>query len=191
MKRFEKLNKFEAHYKSVMIYAPKMLANDALNFFLDRFKDQAWIGYSREPWLPRKKQSRWSKTPRNKGRAILIDRGRLRRSIRITMVQSMMARIGTDVPYAAAHNNGLRLGFIQQVKSYERKLTKLGIVATKSLKTRTNIKFGRVQTGKTRVRAHTRKIDMKLPKRQYMGKSPYLAKQLSRRLLAEIKKGLR
>jgi phage gpG-like protein len=185
------LKEVEQHFKQVLQYAPGMLGNDAVNFFLDRFKDQAWLGDTREPWKPRKAQSKWGKTPRNKGRAILIDSGRLRRSIRIVSNSGGTVTIGTDVPYAKAHNEGSRLGLIQNVKSYTRKLNRTGIVKHTTLKNRSNITFGRVQTGTTTVAAHTRRINQNIPRRQFMGSSPYLTKQLQRRLMAELMKGLR
>ena len=185
------LKEVEQHFKEVMLYAPGMLGNDAVNFFLDRFKEQAWLGDSREPWKKRKVNSNWGKTPRNNGRAILIDIGRLRRSVRITSVHAMSVTIGSDVPYAQAHNEGSRLGLIQSVKSYTRKINKTGIVKITSLKNRSNIKFGRSQMGQTTVKAHTRKINQNIPRRQFMGSSPYLTKQLERRLTAELMKGLR
>ena len=184
-------DRIQRHFKEVLLYAPGMLGNDAVNFFLDRFKDQAWIGNGREPWQPRKAVTRWGKTPRNKGRALLVDTGRLRRSIRITSVHLMEVTVGSDVPYAKAHNEGMRLGLIQNVKAHKRKVTKLGITGRKELKTKTNIQFGRVQTGETIVRAHKRRIDQRIPKRQFMGNSPFLANQLKRRLTAELMKGIR
>lgn len=185
------LKEVEQHFKEVLQYAPALLGNDAVNFFLDRFKEQAWLGDSRVPWKPRKAISKWGKTPRNNGRAILIDSGRLRRSIRIVSTGNMQVTIGTDVPYAQAHNEGMRLGFIQSVRSYSRKINKTGIVKTKSLKSRTNITFGRIQKGTTIVKAHTRRINQNIPRRQFMGESQYLTKLLQRRLTAELMKGLR
>lgn len=185
------LREVEQHFRNVLLYAPGMLGNDAVNFFVDSFRKQGWQGASFEPWVKRKAVTRWGKTPRNNGRAILVDSGRLRRSIRITSVHAMNVTIGTDVPYAKAHNEGLRLGFIQNVRSYTRKVTKLGITKKTQLKTRTKVEFGRVQTGETTVKAHKRKVDMKIPKRQFMGYSPVLDTQLRRRLTAELMKGLR
>lgn len=178
-----------AGFRRVIQYAPGILANDALNFFLDSFKKQGWLGTTFTPWPARKVATKWGKTKRNKGRAILIDSGRLRRSLRITRVSQGSAYIGTDVPYAKAHNEGLRLGFIQQVKAHSRKKTKRGITSKKTLKTRTKVTFGRVNTGATiSVSAHSRRVDMRLPKRQFMGYSPYLDTKLKRRLMAELMK---
>ena len=135
------LNAVERHFKQVLQYAPGMLGNDAVNFFLDRFKEQAWLGTSREPWQKRKAFTAWGKTPRNKGRAILIDTGRLRRSIRITQVSQMTVTIGTDVPYAKAHNEGMRLGLIQSVRSHTRKVNKTGIVKKNIFKNKNQYKI--------------------------------------------------
>jgi phage gpG-like protein len=171
-------------------HAPTILGNDAVNFFLDSFKKQGWLGNSFTPWPARKIVTRWGKTKRNNGRAILIDSGRLRRSIRVTSATSNAIKIGTDVPYAKAHNEGTRIrGVIQQVSAHTRKKTRAGITSKKTLKTRSNITFGRINTGASiQVKAHTRRIDMRLPKRQFMGYSPYLDKALKRRLMAELMK---
>lgn len=186
------VKQMEQHFKKVLLYAPAMLGNDAVNFFFDSFKNQGWLGSSFQPWVKRKAVTKWGATPRNNGRAILVDTGRLKRSIRITSIHHNNVTIGTDVPYAKAHNEGLRLGFIEQVRPYERRVTKLGISSKKQLKTKSNIKFGRVDTGNTiQVQGHRRRVNMKLPQRQFMGNSPYLAERLNRRLQAELMKGLR
>ncbi len=185
------LKQVEQHFKEVLLRAPVFLANDAVNFFLDRFKEQAWLGDTREVWKPRKAHTKWGKTPRNNGRAILVDTGRLRRSIRTISVSSMSAVVGTDVPYAQAHNEGVRLGIIQSVRSHQRSINKTGIVKRTSLKTRSNITFGRITTGSTVVKAHTRRINQNIPRRQFMGESPYLTKLLTRHLTAELMKGVR
>jgi phage gpG-like protein len=185
------LNELEKHFKGVLKDVPVLLGNDAVNFFKDSFKNQGWLGNSFQPWKPRKTVTKWGKTPRNNGRAILVDSGRLRRSIRVTSIQAMRIVIGTDVPYARAHNEGVRLGLIQKVKEYKRNLTKLGITSKKQLKSRSNIEFGRVATGQTTVKEHTRRINQNIPQRQFMGYSPYLQKRLERRFQAELTKGLR
>ena len=167
-KNFE-LAEIEAKFKSVLTYAPAMLGNDAVNFFLDSWKRQAWLGDTLEPWQPRRNVN-WGGRKNNKGRAILVQSGRLRRSIRITSIQGLRVTIGTDVPYARAHNEGLRLGEIQQVKGFTRKKP-LG--------------------GTTTVKPFTRRINQNIPKRQFMGDSPYLSKLLERRLKAEFMKQFR
>jgi len=93
------LNKYEKHFKQVLQYAPGMLGNDAVNFFSDNFKRQGWLGNRLEPWRKRRSNAR-----RNKGRAILVDSGRLRRCIRVTSIGA-----DTDVPYVNTHNEGFKL----------------------------------------------------------------------------------
>lgn len=168
------LRQIEQRFKKVMLYAPVMLGNDAVNFFKDSFKRQGWLGNSFQPWKPRKTVTKWGKTPRNKGRATLVDTGRLRRSIRLVKASNLMAVIGTDVPYARAHNEGVRLGEIQQVKAHERFTYKKQRLVKPS-----------------KVIAHYRRINQNIPQRQFMGQSQYLTKQLQRRLTAELMKSLR
>ena len=61
----------ESHFKRVIQYAPGMLGNDAVNFFLDRFRYQQWLGYTTENWKARKQAA-----GRNKVRALLVQSGR-------------------------------------------------------------------------------------------------------------------
>jgi phage gpG-like protein len=183
MARNFNLKATEAHFKQVLLYAPAMLGNDAVNFFLDNFKRQGWLGNRLEPW---KKRKRNKKRP---GRAILVDSGRLRRSIRITSIHAGTVTIGTDVPYAKAHNEGFR--GVVNVKAHTRGKYAKSKVGTGKLtkKGKERMKTVTSKTGEGTVKAHTRKVNM--PRRQFMGSSPYLTKQLQRRLQAELMKGLR
>jgi len=79
----------------------------ALAFFDDSFKNQGF-GRGVEKWAPRKPVYRRGKQ-QGLGRAILIKKGRLRRSIRGTMANNMVI-VSTDVPYAQVHNEGGRAG---------------------------------------------------------------------------------
>lgn len=181
------LKKVEAHFKSVLIYAPGMLGNEALNFFQDSFRQQGWLGDRFTPWQKRKFDGK------RKGRAILVDTARLKRGNRIVSNSGGVVIIGNDAEYAKPHNDGFRGTVTQTVRSHKRKSTskKLTIVRTKSLKNRTNIQFGKYQTGEHLVKQHTRTMRLNLPQRRFMGNSPYLTKKLSRILQAEFNKGLR
>ena len=178
------LNKVEAHFKQALQYLPGMLGNDAVNFFLDNFKRQGWIGTSIEPW-----RQRSSKAKRNKGRAILIQSGRLRRSIRITGITGGTVAIGTDVPYARAHNEGFT--GIVNVKAHSRnRFTKEKLGSGKFTKSgKERMKTVQRISGSGMVKAHTRKVN--IVRRQFMGESPYLTKILQPRITAELMKGLR
>lgn len=178
------LKQVEAHFKAVLGYAPGMLGNDAVNFFLDSFKRQGWLGSSFEPWAKRK-----SNAKRNKGRSILIDTARLKRSIRITGISAGVVTIGTDVPYAKAHNEGFKgtvnVSAFKRNRYTREKLGSGKFTSTGKERMKTVQRIG--STGD--VKAHTRRVN--IVRRQFMGNSPYLQKQLSRRLQAELMKGLR
>lgn len=112
-------------------------------------------------WKPRSPHAK-----RNKGRAILVDTGRLRRSIRIVGRGPGWAVVGTDVPYAEAHNSGL---------------TKTGAVSVKAFQRRS--RRGKIH----RVNAHTRNVSINIPRRQFLGTSDGLNSAIS----AEFTKRLR
>jgi phage gpG-like protein len=149
----------ERQFRSVYLRLPILLGNEAVNFTLDNFRLQGFMGHTFQRWLP-VRQSRWGKK-RSTGRSILIGTGRLRRSIRIIQVNADSVTIGSAVKYARAHNEGLRLGVIQSVKSFTRK-------------------------DGSNVSAHARRINQNIPRRQYMGNSPYLNARLRRIAVAEF-----
>lgn len=186
--------------KAAFTRLPKIVGNEGKNFFLQRFQQQNWLGNRTEPW-PQRKAGKWGKKGRNrKGRALLVMTGRLRRSLRYT-ANADVIRYYTDLPYARAHNEGFRGTVTQNVKSFKRVQT-LGGIAAKFGKGR-QFTTGAVSTLKTRrervlkvktdvtVKAHVRKVKMNLPKRQFMGNSPYLTNTLKRVITAEIMRALK
>lgn len=167
---------------------PEQAAALAVNFSKERFRAGNWLDNGTEPWKKRGKS--WKKDNR-KGRAILVDTGRLRRSIRKVSVTSDRAVIGTDVPYARAHNDGFRGAVQQQVRSHNRSLTHAGIIRGKELKRSTRISVGRIKHGNTIVKAFTRTIHQNTPRRRFIGPSAVLNKQLERLMTAEIIKSMK
>lgn len=163
MEPHQQIQLLARQYRGVYARLPLIVGNEAVNFTLDNFRLQGFMGNTFQPWLSRKQG--WRKDKR-KGRNILIDSGRLRRSIRITQLGPAHVAIGTDVKYARAHNEGLRMGIIQSVHGY----------------TRRNGSF---------VTQHTRRIDQNIPKRQFMGDSQYLRARLKRVVMAEFMREIR
>ena len=94
---------FQQKVKDNLKRFPVLSASEAQNFFLDSFKKQAWFGETNEVWKRRKPTAK-----RNKGRALLVDTGRLKRSIRIKQASWSGVIIGSDVQYAGVHNEGFR-----------------------------------------------------------------------------------
>lgn len=152
---------------------PPVLATVCVNFFKDSFRRQGWRDKGLQLWVKRKNNRGSS------GRGILIKRGHLRNSIRKLIATWKLIEVGTDLPYAAVHNEGFN-GTVQVRQhtrnQYEKKrttITRKGIYDIKTRQEATRTKVDKVATGtKFNVRAHTRK--MNIPQRQFMGDSEML-----------------
>lgn len=149
---------------------PIKIGDTAVLFSKQRFAQSNWIDNRVEYWKPRQARTRWGRTPRNKGRALLVDTGRLRRSIRIMGKTASSVTIGSDVSYAKAHNDGFRGSVAQRVSSHLRR---------------------KPSGGTTTVQAHDRTIQQKLPRRRFIGQSQYLTKQINRLIASEIQKAIK
>jgi phage gpG-like protein len=175
------LHRQRQELKRVMLTLPSVVGDLALQFIDARFRAGGWYDGAFIPW-----DARSPKAKRNKGRALLINTGRLRRSIRISKLTSSSVTIGTDVPYARVHNEGFN--GVVNVKAHERgqfSKSKRGTGKfTKSGKERMQTMTSR--TGSSMVQAHTR--NMRMPKRQFMGNSQYLNNLLQRKITTEIYK---
>ncbi len=150
---------------------PMKLGAEAVKFSMQRFRSQNWKGNNRQPWKRRKGN-------KSKGRGILVKSGRLRRSIRILGVRPGEVIIGTDVPYAEAHNEGFR-GTVTVGAHSRNKYSK-------TTGKKNGRKVSRKYESSTTVKAHKR--NMNLPKRQFIGDSPALTRELKNRIDLEIKK---
>lgn len=98
----KKIAQAKREFLKVLDQMVPVMGNDALNHFKDSFTNQGFTNESTEKWKPRKRQDR--KRP---GRAILIDTGRLRRSLRYSRLRQYTVQIQSNVPYANRHNEGL------------------------------------------------------------------------------------
>ncbi|MBT1702943.1 phage virion morphogenesis protein [Chryseosolibacter indicus] len=159
----EGIRLLQGRFKGVMTRLPVLIGNVAVNFSLDNFRRQGFLSNTLERWPARRRGWRKDNRP---NRNILINTGRLRRSIRIIRVTPSMVVVGSDVKYARVHNEGMRIGQIQSVKGHTRK------------------------NGST-VKPHTRRIDQNIPRRRFMGNSPYLNAMISRTVSAEFMKALK
>lgn len=160
------IKELESRFKGVLVRLPAIAGNEVVNFALDNFKKQGFLGNSFQPWAKRKTFGSWGKANSREGRALLVKTGQLRRSIRVTSITTNSVTVGSNVPYAKTHNEGLRLGFIQTVKPFTRK------------------------NGQS-VKQHSRRIDQRIPARPFLADSPYLTAKLKRVITAEIMKALR
>lgn len=131
-----------------------------LQWFDDSFQKQGFTDASFKAWEKRKE-------PDNRpGGAIMIDTTFLRKSISVLNQSGNQIEFGTHVPYAGLHNNGERQRAIQNVRA-----------------------FHRTRKGKReQVQSHTRKRDVKYPKRQFIGESQLMMQGLDNWLCMEIQK---
>jgi phage gpG-like protein len=148
---------------SAIVALPNKIATEAVNFSKERFVQQNWVDSTTQSWAKRK-NSRGS-ARRNKG-AVLVDSGRLKRSIRKIEVSPTLVVIGTDVSYAKAHNNGFRGR--KQVKTYNKRSSKGNVY---------------------KVRAHT--VNVNLPRRRFLGESAVLNQRIERMATAEITRAIK
>ena len=134
---------------------PNMVAIEAVNFSKERFVQKNWVDRSRVAWKKRERKDRGS---------LMTKSGRLKRSIRKLSYTRNSVTIGTDVPYAEAHNEGAVINQSVNIKSH------------------TRTRKGR----ESRVKAHKRRRIIKLPKRQFIGESAILLRRIERLVQREI-----
>lgn len=170
--------------KEILLTLPIKVGDTAVLFSKQRFKEQSWVDNSTQPWKARKAGAK-----RNRGRALLVDKGRLRRSIRVIRTTGDSVTIGSDVPYAQAHNDGFK--GIVQVKAHKRTKWKKSKVESGTLTKKGNKSMKTVTTanGEYQVEAHSKKMNM--PRRRFMGKSAALDKQIKRLITSQIMKAFK
>ena len=169
-------NRIQSQVATAIRQLPAQLGAEAVRYSMQRFREQGWDG---APWRSRKPGSK-----NNNGRALLVQSGRLRRSIRITGKTTNSVTIGSDVPYARIHNEGFN--GTENVRSFTRNRYTSSKIGTGKL---TKTGKERMQTVKTitstsKVKAFMRR--MRMPRRQFMGSSPYLIRNLNRIVTARF-----
>lgn len=140
---------------------PHIVAETATEYFKDRFKKQNW---DNKPW---KELSPGYAAKKTRGQNRILTRtGALQASIKPAVVspQRVVISAGNSrVPYARAHNEGLSIRGIAEVRSY------------------TNRNF--MGKGKAvKIKAHSRAFNVQMPRRQFMGHSQFLNAVLMERI---------
>ncbi|MEO6176790.1 MAG: phage virion morphogenesis protein [Flavobacterium circumlabens] len=173
-----------------LIKARKALPNEvavlAVKFSKDRFREQAWLDNNKEPWKARKQRRAGGK---RKSQTILVNTGRLKRSIRKVKADQNVVIIGTDVPYAEIQNNGGKITASANVRSYTKK--------AHSRKAHSRSRKGNVESvaaqnvASHRVKAHRRKMNTTIPQRQFIGNSAKLARDIEKLIVDRFEKAMR
>lgn len=146
----------------------------AVNFSKERFIKKNWLDDREYPW---------PKTKKRKG-STLIKSGRLKRSIRQVHIGADYVIIGTDVPYARPHNDGLTIEGTEQVRSHDRRSHKRKAYTRAGKR----IKAGTVRAHS--VKSHTRKFKRSFVQRQFIGQSQHLNNQITEMIQNELKKAI-
>ncbi|MFD2566090.1 phage virion morphogenesis protein [Pseudotenacibaculum haliotis] len=149
---------FEKLGRKVVSDAVRYSSVHALNFFKDSFQKQGWTDTSYQAWDKRKNDTRT-------GGALLVQTGNLRDSLQILSRSKLTLVFGTNAPYSQVHNEGGTLTIPITPKS------------------RKFFWFMFKSTGQSywKWMALTKKDRMiiKMPKRQYIGHSETLMRELN------------
>lgn len=140
---------------------PRVIGQEAVNFAKDNFRRQGFQDNPFQKWKQRKPGA-----ARNKGRAILVDTGRLKRSIRVTRTTATKVYIGSNVDYAEAHNEGAHIFGAQRVRKHHR----------------------RTRSGMVQVKAHFRTANTRIPRRRFIGASDELNRRINRKIRLRLLK---
>ena len=144
----------------------------AVNFSKERFRNKNWVDRTREKWPNRKRKSRGT---------LLSKSGRLKRSIRKLAHGNYYVFIGTDVPYAQIHNEGGEIKKTVSVRAHSRSRAV----------TRGNGRARKPKKPTGKVKAHTRKMNLTIAKRQFLGNSAVLTRRIERHMYKQIEKELK
>lgn len=184
----QSLDQLVASFKAATAKLPRIVGNEVVNFTLENFKRQGFLGATFQPWKKRKSPTKWGTKPKRNNRAILVDTGSMRRATRISQATWDVIKVINSDPKAKVHNEGAR-GWIQQrVHSYQRNVSRVAEVA--SIKSH-RVSSKRVSTGTVTVKAHKRYINQNIPQRKFLGDSPYLRRNIERAISLEIMKALK
>lgn len=141
---------------------PVIIEVEGLNFIKKNFEDEGFNTTGLEKWKAR--------VDKDTSRSLLVGHStggnKLRNSFRTRRTTNSVHFI-TYKDYAQIHNEGGRINGTFGVRSHKRK-TRSGRVAT--------------------VKSHSRTVDFTMPKRQFMGKSPYLVNKISNQLTKTLDK---
>jgi phage gpG-like protein len=182
----------EQKVRQVMRTLPRLVGNEVVNFAKDNFRRQGFLGDTFERWPARKVGAK-----RNTGRAILIDTGKGRRATRVVRADWNEVVVGNDVPYMRFHNEGVNnVTVVQNVKAHARKMKSkngLGAIAGGMNKkgNAQKVRFGQTSSGVRFVAAHSRKYKLKIPRRKFIGNSPYLNRNIQRMIALQITKAIK
>lgn len=160
-------------FRDIRNKLPRVIGAKSVTFFKENFRRRGFPMNGRlERWEQRKQPDY------RKGGALLIKTGKLRRSIRVMRADMGAVIVGSDDPKAAGHNNGVDIEKQVTVPAHTRRSHKRKGYSRTIGGRRQRVRAHAVAAGK--VGAHSRKMKLKLPRRQFIGHSPDLMKSIER-----------
>lgn len=160
-----------------------IMGTEAKNHFTMSFRNQGFTDASLQRWKERKRNKKGI------GRAILVKSGDLRRSIRIVSKNHTHVIIGSDLPYARVHNDGLTIqkGESSRTIGFRDVSTNIqtGVITRRFAKIGARSRITRAtSTLNVTIGAHS----ITMPKRQFIGDSRQLTNKLRIKLHARMQK---
>ncbi len=152
---------------------PNEVAAIAVKFSKERFRKQSWLDVVEDKWPVRKRRR---KGGARRSQTLLVDTGRLKRSIRKIHADNQVVIIGTDVPYAQIHNDGGTINKTVTVNEHKR--------AEHKRKAHSRTRAGRTEIIKSAIvkshviATHRRKMNTTIEARKFLGQSAALEQQL-------------
>ena len=168
--------KLAALRKALLNTVPQRLGNDARRFFLTSFRVQGWHDRTVQAW-PKLKAPRTNSKGKVLENRILKGRGLLMNSIRVLRAEwnsIIVVAGGPHVPYAKIHNEGGKISGTASVRAFDRR--------AHMAKTST----GRRMRKEAKVRAFTRRMNITMPKRQFMGASHELEQIMKKTIVKTV-----
>jgi phage gpG-like protein len=160
----------KARLTPVLQQLPMIVGNEAVNYSLDAFKNEAWEG---KAWQKRKSK-------KDANRNLLVKSGRGRRSIRIIRTTENSVTIGSDVPYMRVHNNGEQISKAARSETFVRNRFVKGA------------KKGKFKKGTTDGQGLSFKAtSFKMPQRQFIGHSRGFEIKMRNIVRRELEKALK
>lgn len=101
------IDKAVAKFKRVQKSLPVKIGNIALNHFKKSFRDEGFTDKKLDPWQKRKRPNKADRAT-GRRRAILVDSGNLKRSLKVRSARFEAIKVGSyGIRYAEIHNKGL------------------------------------------------------------------------------------
>lgn len=180
----DELKRMKADMQRLQKQLPTDIGNVMRNRTLENFRTESFNG---EAWQARKQNE-------GKQRNLLVQSGKLRRSLRITRAKWGYVAIGSNVPYAQIHNEGgvthptvtprMRRFAMAMYSKKRGRATKLEDSVRDSDIRKYRSEMNSANFWLNLARTKKSSLTVRIPKRQYMGAEPELENRIKKAIEA-------